>query len=153
MKSEARAIYWEFALRLVTRAEVASWADKAIAVGFRNEELFELSTCAELDDNDVMRLLTAMSIGYDKKKVEQRLIATFIAYYSAVDSSKNVNASLLSDYEQIVDLSPDVHSALLWLNDEIALSREGVRWLRVHESKAIIERMSKFLSDTPTAHS
>lgn len=153
MKSEARAIYWEFALRLVTRAEVALWADKAIVAGLHNEELFELSTCAELDDNEVMKLPTAVSIGYDKKRVEQRLIAKLIAYYSSVDAGKKVNASLLSDYEQIADLSPDVHSALMWLSDEIALSREGVRWLQVHESRAIIERMSKFVANTSTAHS
>jgi hypothetical protein len=149
MKSEARAMYWQFALRLVTRAEIASWADKAIAAGLPNEELFELSTCAGLDDNEVMRLLTNLSAGYDKKQVEQQLLAKLIAYYSSVDSGKTVNNSLLRDYECIADVSPDVRSALMWLDDEIALSREGIKWFRVHESRIIIEKLSKFLADIP----
>lgn len=74
-------MYWEFALRLVSREEVAAWADRVIEVGHPNEELFELSTCAELDDNVIMNSLTALSLGYDRGKVEQELIVKLVAHF------------------------------------------------------------------------
>jgi hypothetical protein len=145
MNTSARITYWKFTLRFITKADVAAWADKQVEAGHVNGELFDLSTCSQLDDNVIMGLLTDLSSDYDRESVEKAFIKYIIDHFSKGKSGEQVNCIQLADFENISDLSGSAKYALASIGDEISLSREGIYGNMDNESQAVVDRLSKLL--------
>lgn len=145
VNTSARITYWKFTLRFITRTEVAAWADMQIEAGHGNGELFDLSTCSQLDDNVIMDLLTSLSAGYDQSAVEREFIETLIDHHSQGKAGEPVNISRLVDYSNISDISDETFNSFMWIEAQFELSKQGIAGAIANESQIIVERLSKQL--------
>ena len=141
----SKSIYWMFALKIIGRNEIANWADSLILNGFNNEILFDLSTCSQMDDNEVMSNVKLINYENSKETIAKELLNSLREFYLNIDNRKLVNLSMLSDFERIDDLGSDIRYNLAWLVDDLILQRKGIKVFSKSESDSILEEIDKML--------
>jgi hypothetical protein len=143
-KLASKSIYWMFVLRLVDREFIAAWADSLIENGNLDEFLFDISTCSQMDDNEIMHYLKSINDRPDKSKITIDLLISLRDYFDK-DGDELVNLSLLSDLECIDDLDKDTRHKIAWLADEICLQREGVIY-KFNERQTIVNEINSIIN-------
>ena len=142
----SKSIYWLFALRIINRNDVSCWADNLVNLGCGNSNVFDLSTCSQLDDNDIMGMIKSIKDEYENINVDVELLTALRDYYLKIDNGKTVNLSMILDFSQIDDLKQEIRHELDWLADDISLSRDGIKIFQGNESSTIVIEIDKIIS-------
>jgi hypothetical protein len=143
--NSSNVIYWLFAFRLIDKNELIQWADALISEKFASDELYDLSTCREMDENEVMDKIKKVNFT-NNRNFDVELLICLRDYYKNVDNGINVNLATLINFEGIDEIHIDIRRKLDRLMDEIQLARDGIKIFKANESKLIVDELNIILS-------